>query len=302
MRISTPRATPVAAVPPSGRAPAERGVALAGPILIVWPGGQHPLVDGSVLIGRSHECELRLDDALVSRIHARIRVEAERATIEDLHSTNGIYLGGDRIAHAGPLHDGDVAQIGTQLLSFFAYTEELAPDSGVSGHDRLRPDPPMSFPAAPLGAPGTSPMPTTTRAPALTMVGNLARRFAREGRVEEGAALLIPHLKRILRGANAGLEVPEPLCEQAATYAMDVAVWTADAKWLDYIVELHVAAKSLMTHPAILALQRAERWLGAIDRRLLAYYVEACGARPAPLTDDEQLRLRLLERLLSATL
>lgn len=296
MRTTTPRATPVAVLPirafdaaPLRELPPE----LRGPTLVVWAGGEYPLPNGSLLIGRSHDCELRLEDALVSRLHARVRVETDRVGIEDLHSTNGIYLRGDRIARFAILREGDRIQIGTQELSFFALRDELAPESGIGERELT------TLEAAPAEAVASA-IPTTTRAAALTMIGNLARRFAREGRAEEGAKLLIPHLKRILRGATSGLEVPPALCEQASTYAMDVAVWTTDAAWLDYIVELHVVAEQLMTHSAILALQRAERWLGAVDRLLLQYYIETCAARGSSLDENEQLRLRLLERLLVA--
>jgi hypothetical protein len=235
-----------------------------------------------------------MDEPLVSRLHARVRVEADRVGIEDLHSTNGVYVRGDRIAHFAALREGDRVMIGTEEISFFAWNEELTPESGIG----LLPGASVAPPAAEEAPkPAT---PSTARAAALEMVGNLGRRFARDGRAEEGAKVLIPHLKRILRGANSGLEVPPALCEQASAYAMDVAVWTADASWLDYVVELHVATKSLMPHSAILALQRAERWLGAIDRLLLQYYIETCAARATALDEEEQLRLRLLERLLVA--
>jgi hypothetical protein len=293
MRITTPHATPVAAAAQPPSSPAAAGgqppPKLAGATLVVWHGGQHLLTDGSLLIGRSHECDVRLDDPLVSRLHARVRVEADRVGLEDLHSTNGVYLRGERVTRFALLADGDRVMIGTHELSFFGYSEELSPDSGVGAHE-----PRLELP------PRAEASPATARAAAIEMVGNLGRRFAREGRAEEGAKLLIPHLKRILRGASSGLEAPQALCEQAAAYAMDVAVWTADAAWLDYIVELHIATKTLMPCSAILALQRAERWLGAIDRLLLQYYIEICAARADPQSEDEQLRLRLLERLLLA--
>lgn len=304
MRITTPRATPVAAAPVSivsrSATRAEPGPELVGATLIVHQGGEYPLTDGSALIGRSQECDLRFDDPLISRLHARVRVEADRVGIEDLHSTNGVYVRGGRIARFVTLRHGDRAQLGTQELTFFAYREELAPESGVGQRHLVVPAAEPSLGLEALEPP--KPIPTTTRAGALTMAGELARRFARDGRAEDGAKVLIPHLKRILRGATSGLEVPEALGEQAAALAMDVAVWTADAAWLDYVVELHIATKRLMTHSGILALQRAERWLGAIDRLLLQYYVETCTAAAVALSEDEQLRLRLLERLLHAKL
>jgi pSer/pThr/pTyr-binding forkhead associated (FHA) protein len=302
MRTPTPRATPVAAAPPPGSrrdaAPDRSSAELRGPTLVVWRDGQYELTEGSLLIGRSHECELLLTDSLVSRLHARVRVEADRVGIEDLHSTNGVYLRGDRIAHFATLREGDRVLIGTHEISFFRLTDDAAPESGVgesTAARRAEREPPAASEArAPAAAP------TTARAAALEVVGNLARRFATEGRAEEAANVLIPHLKRILRGANSGLEVPRELREQASQYALDVAVWTADAAWLDYVIELHVATKSIMMHSAILAIQRAERWLGAIDRVLLQYYIESCSSTSASLDEGQQMRLRLLERLLVA--
>lgn len=305
MRNSTPRATPVAAAPPPGAAPsaslAAEATELRGPTLVVWRGGQYPLNQGSLLIGRSHECDIMIGDALVSRLHARVRVEPDRVGIEDLHSTNGVYVRGERIAHFATLREGDRALIGGEELSFFRLREELAPESGVGHGSASEKDGATAELEALLGAPpAAATIAPTARAAALEVIGNLARGFARDGRAEEAAAVLIPHLKRILRGVSSGLEAPAALCEQVSHYALDVAVWTADARWLDFIVELHVASGIVMSHATILALQRTERWLGAIDRLLLQYYVESCSSRAASLDESERLRLHLLERLLAA--
>lgn len=267
---------------------------------MVWRGGQYELTEGSLLIGRCQECDLMLNEPLVSRLHARVRVEGDRVGIEDLHSTNGVYLRGERIAHYATLREGDRVLIGDHEIAFFRLLDEAAPESGVGAAQPARGDGRATPVDTDVAVP--APPPTTTRAAAMEVIGNVARGFAREGRAEEAARVLIPHLKRILRGASSGLEVPEPLNERASQYAMDVAVWTANAAWLDYVVELHVATRRVMSHSAILAVQRAERWLGAIDRVLLQYYIESCAPRAASLSDDEQLRLRLLERLLNAAL
>ena len=130
--------------------------------------------------------------------------------IEDLHSTNGVYLRGDRIAHFATLRHGDRVLIGTNEVSFFRLPDDRGSGSGVDGSDpALEDEGGAPAPAEVQGlvvAPPTRP--TTTRAAALDMVGNLGRRFAQEGRAEEAANVVIPHLKRILRGANSGLEVP----------------------------------------------------------------------------------------------
>lgn len=67
-----------------------------------------------VVIGRGDGCELRLPDESVSSRHASIRQKGTAHVIEDEGSTNGTYLGGQRLApHAAkPLADGDLVRIG----------------------------------------------------------------------------------------------------------------------------------------------------------------------------------------------
>ncbi|MBX3261878.1 MAG: sigma 54-interacting transcriptional regulator [Labilithrix sp.] len=63
--------------------------------MVLAPGGvQHRTLPdrGSLVVGRSDECDVTVDDASVSRRHARIDVAGERITIEDLGSANGTRL------------------------------------------------------------------------------------------------------------------------------------------------------------------------------------------------------------------
>jgi pSer/pThr/pTyr-binding forkhead associated (FHA) protein len=74
-------------------------------------GREHRLYDG-VVIGRAPECDLALDDPLVSRRHARVLVSDLGVAIEDLDSSNGVYVNGVGRRDVTPLHPGDVIQIG----------------------------------------------------------------------------------------------------------------------------------------------------------------------------------------------
>ncbi|MCW3064184.1 MAG: hypothetical protein JWN32_1356 [Solirubrobacterales bacterium] len=82
-------------------------------ILEICPArGRERRLDGGVVIGRASACDVKLDDPLVSRRHARV-VSAEVGTgIEDLGSANGLYVNGRRCDGVTPLHPGDVIQIG----------------------------------------------------------------------------------------------------------------------------------------------------------------------------------------------
>jgi hypothetical protein len=76
------------------------------------------LPPGDTIIGRGPDCRITLVDPLVSRHHTKVRVEATRATIEDLGSRNGSRVNGRLIRGAHSLKDGDRIRIGTQELVF----------------------------------------------------------------------------------------------------------------------------------------------------------------------------------------
>ncbi|HET6164498.1 MAG TPA: FHA domain-containing protein [Planctomycetota bacterium] len=68
-----------------------------------------------VLIGRSADCDLRIDSADVSRMHAAIVAKSGRHFLEDLGSSNGTQLNGRPVRNA-ELHNGDIVQIGDYSL------------------------------------------------------------------------------------------------------------------------------------------------------------------------------------------
>lgn len=57
-------------------------------------GSDIELTPGMFVVGRSSQCNLSLDDALVSRRHAQFTVDAESVHVEDLGSRNGINING----------------------------------------------------------------------------------------------------------------------------------------------------------------------------------------------------------------
>jgi ABC transport system ATP-binding/permease protein len=97
--------------------------------------GRERLMDSGMVIGRGHDCDVRLDDPLVSRRHARLLASEIGTGIEDLGSSNGLYVNGRRRPGITPLHPGDVIQLGGTLWMVLAAeeidqlpgTSELAP-------------------------------------------------------------------------------------------------------------------------------------------------------------------------------
>ncbi len=76
------------------------------------------LPQGETLVGRSASCQVTLDDPLVSREHARLRIQGGQGVVEDLGSRNGVQVNGKAIAGSTQLANGDRIRIGTQELVF----------------------------------------------------------------------------------------------------------------------------------------------------------------------------------------
>ena len=76
-----------------------------------------PLRPAGTLIGRSPECALVLDDDYVSGRHARI-FQADDGTwqVEDLRSTNGTFLGANRLTEPREVAVGSVLRIGQTVV------------------------------------------------------------------------------------------------------------------------------------------------------------------------------------------
>jgi DNA-binding winged helix-turn-helix (wHTH) protein len=103
----------------TGADPARAARPPEGRILrLLWGKREIELAEGVSLLGRVAGCALWLDAPGVSRRHARIVVAQASATLEDLGSKNGTFVGGRRIREATPLEDGDEIAIGAALMTF----------------------------------------------------------------------------------------------------------------------------------------------------------------------------------------
>jgi pSer/pThr/pTyr-binding forkhead associated (FHA) protein len=75
-----------------------------------------PLRLGETLLGRSPYCSIVLNDGLVSRQHAAVRVGREGVRIEDLGSRNGTWVNAQKISGPYLLAPGDRVEIGGQQI------------------------------------------------------------------------------------------------------------------------------------------------------------------------------------------
>ncbi|MDP3970020.1 MAG: FHA domain-containing protein [Nocardioides sp.] len=79
-------------------------------------GDSASLDDAPLLIGRGNDAALRLDDDYVSTRHARIAASGDTWFVEDLGSTNGTYLGSQRLSQPTTLQLGSQIRIGKTIL------------------------------------------------------------------------------------------------------------------------------------------------------------------------------------------
>jgi hypothetical protein len=85
-----------------------------------YQGGEFPVVpEKQIIVGRSSELDMVLVEDMVSRKHAKIAMQSDQIWIEDLGSTNGTFVNGEKIKRAR-LKEGDRVLIGTSILKLIA--------------------------------------------------------------------------------------------------------------------------------------------------------------------------------------
>jgi len=85
-----------------------------------YQGGEFPIIPSKeIIVGRSSDLDMVLVEDMVSRKHARIAMQQDQIWIEDLGSTNGTFVNGEKIKRAR-LKEGDRVLIGTSILKVIA--------------------------------------------------------------------------------------------------------------------------------------------------------------------------------------
>ena len=101
--------------------------------LLKWERGRERLDEGGHILGRDPDADVFLNQPGVSRRHARLTITAGQATIEDLGSKNGTFVGDQRVAGVRTLHDGDVVGVGPVKLTFSVLQALHSTETDVQG-------------------------------------------------------------------------------------------------------------------------------------------------------------------------
>ncbi len=260
---------------------------------------------GTFFIGRSADCQLSLDDNMVSRRHAALHVSADAASVEDLGSRNGVFLNGVRIEKSEPLHDADLIRIGSQDLAFYSGEELTLPASSrrdarvtrremrvtqLAPHDPDDPDEQTYVATGPMTAvPGRA-------GTGLAIIGGVADKAFALGRADEAERVLQRSLADILSRAATGDVEPEQ-AEQAAGYALRLAAATGRGVWIDYGFRLYTALGALLPARLVDELYAAVRKVNHADKSVLRAYTARLREAAASFGPAERFVLQRIEGL-----
>jgi hypothetical protein len=231
---------------------------------------------GEFVIGRAANCQLSLDDPLVSRSHATLTVKLDAVVLADLGSRNGVCVNGDRIEGKRTLAHGDRISIGSQEMTLMS-RRELAADTLIQA--------------------------PTQRAATFGLLGILADKALAMGRGEEAEKLLFEQLDQLLVDAQRGVNVAPETIERASEYALKLSVATSNGRWVDYIFRLHAAVGRTCPGPVIDELYTVLRKVKAVNLTVLRDYLTGLRELSAGLGPADRFslsRLEGLERLAAA--
>src|ERR1700754_801735 len=103
-----------------------------------YQGGEFPLrMNREIIIGRSSDLDMVLVEDMVSRRHAKISSTEGEVYIQDMGSTNGTFVNGEKIAGRALLHEGDRILVGTSIIKVVAVEGQIVNQSEAEARRRL---------------------------------------------------------------------------------------------------------------------------------------------------------------------
>ena len=260
------------------------------------------LPQGDTVIGRSATCQVTIEDPLVSREHARIRIVGERATLEDLGSRNGVQVAGSPLRKEHLLSDGDRVRIGTQEMVFCAGTPPTstglgARTTGFMSHCSECGHPyPLELVECPAcGSSDRTEEDTLASAPrssqrdwGLDLVVESLRRAAALGRTDDVERILSHARLSIEQRIGNGLGVERPTLDAVADAAASLAATRGDAAWGRWLLSVYASLGSVPPRAvgrSLITLSPSERVsLAPAARRV----VESVSSRGGPRHEDRE--------------
>src|SRR5688572_3589943 len=103
-----------------------------------YQGGEFPLrMNREIIIGRSSDLDMVLVEDMVSRRHAKITSSDADVFIQDMGSTNGTFVNGEKISGRARLAEGDRILVGTSIIKVVGVDANASQQSEAEARRRL---------------------------------------------------------------------------------------------------------------------------------------------------------------------
>lgn len=213
------------------------------------------LIGPVVTLGRGAECQITLDDPLVSRVHAQLTIAEDYVLVRDLGSRNGVRVNGVLIDGETQLSHDDRLRLGSQDLVFVVATtgKALARVSRATGameHCRhcARPFPGESGTCPHCGArAGLGSGPDTLTSVELggippwtfRLIAEVIQRALDAGRTVEAERMLERAARDLDERTREGRKIGRDAVVEAAGFALRLAKLKLRPEWAEWSLRLH---------------------------------------------------------------
>ncbi|MBN2195984.1 MAG: FHA domain-containing protein [Polyangiaceae bacterium] len=239
-----------------------------------------PLEAGETVIGRSPSSDVVLPSNTASRQHARIVVNGDGVSIEDLNSRNGVFVNEVRITRVQRLAVRDRIRIGDAMMKLVLFDEQKRTQGGEV--------------LSPIAGPGSDESTSEPPPRALAVVGPIVEKLLALGKKEEADRLLRLPLQRLLLDSARGQTVSTEVTNRAAELAVKVAAATGRPQYIDLILRVHATHARPLPIAVIDELYGVLRAVRDVDRHVLEEYVDGLAAGAADLGPTERFALSRL--------
>jgi hypothetical protein len=267
---------------------------------------------GEFVVGRSTDCQLSLDDPLVSRRHAVLRVRKDGVSVQDLGSRNGVLVNGTKINGERELAAGDKVGIGSQEMVLHMAAE--AHPTAAAGSEEVYRRATQTLGAAFVGdlraavdavvgqpKPAQIADPPTAEASrsvqSFMLLGGVADKALALGKAEDAERILHVLLTDVITRARDGNVVDPGVMEPAARYAARLAGATGKASWVEYCFELYRRQKRVLPASVIDELYGAVRKVKNLESAAIRSYLEALREGHAGFGPAERFLFQRIEGL-----
>ncbi|HMA97638.1 MAG TPA: FHA domain-containing protein [Polyangiaceae bacterium] len=275
-----------------------------------YRGQLFPVHGNQVTLGRNLDCDIVLSGPLVSRVHARLVIDAEGATVEDLLSRNGVAVDGVLIDRPQRVEPGARIRLGDETIELIA--ERLdRPSWTTAAYEPISERPSANLRTTESDRPSgqnrlvDSQRQTTleendeltNRADLFDLLGASVERAFAANNGEEVIRLIGRHLERIVEQARTERQPNDDVYGRAALYGIRIAVATGKPVWFDYVIRLYTTLSVPLPLPIVDQLSAQIRRVPGVNKQLLRDYVGRLRLTAGRMTAEQRFRLQRVESL-----